>query len=593
MNIVTNEISGIFMLPLASSLSNLNWQVMNELGIVFIPFIYSIVRCFFEARSQGLDEGSPAVLAIKLFEKAFWGYIIVIFLVATPYQSPLKVHHKQYSCSDNPSLISNQFIGANAATTTALAALGADTTISPPFWYGLLHQVSVGINETATSKLSCKKGLTALEVVDTLKKQIPESESVFRSIHSFHKDCYAVAQTALHSAMAKSEPLLHSTNSRSQWSFYPPAYAVGGGLMLSAYDGSYIKGKVLDEISMKVPDTWFDASQKGRTMACNTLAESLYKKIEADLSGGGAFQQDLKKLMDFARMTNPKVSEAEIVHDMVIRVYEGSLSGSASKDTQWKQASFVGGFDLGFLTPQLYESLSKNPNYLEDSFSDGNSSTLMQAFSSTMVTLGGMVTSLVEAPKSHAVSLLLPMIVTILQTILLIALPLLVVLSGYSFVFIFNWSLFYFAITLTPFWLNVGQQIETLLLSLINYSDSLASHALNVYEGSDRDMYLVTSIASTFVYMTPVVWVMLVQIIGNISASTFMNAVSSGAVVGQTGAEKGIGAMSDAGKLIVDKAVDTFRKAKPGDTGLGIPTNMDFGAHQSSNLKGIDNTIKQ
>ena len=114
--------------------------------------------------------------------------------------------------------------------------------------------------------------------------------------------------------------------------------------------------------------------------------------------------------------------------------------------------------------------------------------------------------------------------------------------------FLYNWILLYFAISLVPFWLALSLQLETLLLSMADYSESIDVHIDNIMEQNGVNIYLVSSTAATFIYLIPTVWVMLVQIIGNISGSAFMNMVAGAAVVGQSGAQATTQGMFNTGK---------------------------------------------
>lgn len=564
MNLVTNELAGLFLLPISTTLSVGVWDVVNGLGVVFAPFVVLIVKSFFDARAQGLDEGSPAVLAVKMVEKGFWGYLVVIMFVLTPYSSKLKVDHAQFACRDNPSLISNDLAGATEASEGALAALGVNPSVSPPLFYGFVHQVSTGINEAAISQLSCRKGATGAEVANAIDKLMPDTESLYRSAQSFDQKCFKVAQTKAQTALAQNELLRHPTNNKYGWTFHAPDFASNAQLMESVYDGSYIQEKKYSAMTMDVPDVWFNTQLKGQTADCSALAEDLYEKIEQDVRATDDFAENLEKLQNFASIMNPKVTDSEIVHDMVVKVYESTLTHKPTQAAGWSEAEDNKGWNLGSLFSWQATHFANNVHKWQASNEDFN---LMNTVGSWMVTLGAVGTTISESAKSYAVALMLPLIVVIIQCVLQISLPILTVISGLSYKFLFNWFLLYFSVTLVPFWLNIGLQIETLLLSLSNYSDSLLSHAMNVRDGIDMETYLVSSTSATFVYLVPVIWVMLVQIIGNIAASSFMNAVAGAAIVGQTGAD----VMGDGANKVADAAGDSLGKYLRGKQSWGTP----------------------
>lgn len=569
MQLVTNEMTGMFLLPLANGVGNMVWSILNGIGIIFVPFVYLIIRSFFEAKAQGLDEGSPAVYAIKLLEKSFWGYVIVIIFVLIPTRGELTVEHRQFSCADNPSLLSNDYSMAQNSTANhrVLDVLGARDVSSPSMWVGFLHQLSVGFTETAVSKLSCKRGLTANEVTASLKNQIPQTESVYRSILSFDEQCYNIAQTNIHKAMAEGEVLRSSTSNVQGWHFWPPNYAVDNELMRQAYQGFHLYDRNVNPINMTVPNHWFNHDVKGKTLSCDELAESLYRKIERDMEESDSYAEDISRLLSFSQLTNPSTSESIIKHDMILSVYMSALNERGSKESQWaeeRESSFnARSLYTGLKNALMYSSIGQAVSSSQSAyehFTNKEGPSTLDVVSRQIVALGGLLTSMTETPKSHAAVMMMPIIITLMQTILLVALPLVAVISGYSFKVIFNWSVFYFSVTMSQFWLALGGQVETLLLALLNRGTSLLDHAAVVFQPGMSDSYLVTSIAATFVYMTPVIWIMIVQILANISATTMMNAVASSAVVGQVGAESFFKNTNKAASRVIGE----FKKDKSG-----------------------------
>lgn len=579
MNIVTNELTGMFLLPLAQTMSLGVWDVINGLGLVFIPFLYIYVKSFFEARAQGLDEGSPSVLAIKLVEKSFIGYVVIIAFVLTPISGQFVVDHRQFSCMDNPSLLNNDLAGAGSANSSALSALGVNLDTSPPLYFGLIHQISTGFNEAALSQMTCQKGASANEVVETMKRLIPKTETMAESINSFNQRCYRVAHNKATDAQAENKTINAQTNTKYNWSFQQPDYAASSGIIDSAYKGTLVAGQVNDPLYMEVPDTWFDTSDRGNNVRCSILAENLYDEIEKDLRSDSEYDDDAERMLAFASMFNPSLTPAEVTHDMVIKVFENAVTQQRSQQSRWREGeknytSIIGDFSRDEIDRARERLMSG------EAFDDVGQSA-MNVVTETVVNLGGLITTMSESAKSYAVTLILPMIITIMQSVMLIALPILIVMSGYSWGFIYNWTLLYFSITMAPFWMNVGIQIETILLSMSNYSDSLWSHAMNVassvesgYTNGKAEMYIIGGTAATFVYLTPIIWVMLVQIIGNIAGSAFMNMVSGAAIVGQTGAD-----------LAQNKAEETAKKGYESMKGA-------FGKDQTapdlnSNVKGL------
>lgn len=557
MNITTNEITGLLLLPFASNLADNAWDLVNQLGLVFIPFVIVMIKATFEARSEGLDEGSPAVLAIKLTERFFYGYLLVIVVVLMPTNTPINVTHTQYACAKKPSILSESFANSTGAANDALNAMGLQQTKSPSLWVGLLHQISTGMTETATSQISCSSGATAQEITSILKFAKPTSESVYKSIEYFHNKCYLVAKNLAHDAISTGKTLIHPTDNKYAWSFKRPSFAPNAGLIEGVYDGYYIHGENKGTLTMEVPSIWFDKTKPvGKHQNCSAMANSLYNKIQDDLTTDSSYNDDLAALSSFLNMFN-NASPTEIRHDMTVNVYENVVNGviTANKEeAAFKQAERLKswGFGTSIIPKKALEQAEDTESFAQKYFS-------------TVVSIGAIKQTIFETAKAKAVVVILPMLITVFQAVLIAALPALIVLSGGSAKFIFHWSLFYFSITFSAFFLNVGIQLESLLLSLANYSSSLLAHTMNNDSAGVENAYLVSAAAATFVYLIPVIWVMLVQIIGNISASSFMNAVAGGAMVGDAGAKATTGAI----EKTVEKSIGGKDDNKGTDKGTG------------------------
>ena len=61
------------------------WAVLNDTGIVYVPFFVILLRNMLESRRAGDDEGSAAVQSLKKSETDIVVAIVVMFLAAVPF----------------------------------------------------------------------------------------------------------------------------------------------------------------------------------------------------------------------------------------------------------------------------------------------------------------------------------------------------------------------------------------------------------------------------------------------------------------------------------------------------------------------------
>ncbi|MDF9399158.1 conjugal transfer protein TraG N-terminal domain-containing protein [Vibrio sp. 1180_3] len=585
MNLVTNDVSGLFLLPLGAVISDSAWDIFNGLGLIFFPFIIIFVMAFMEARAQGLDEGSPAVLAVKSVEKAFWPMLITIVLVVMPVNNRLDMSYRQYSCMTNPSLTSNNLTDIEQSSETVLKALGFNGA-SPSIMTGLVHTVSTGVNSALIAGMACTQGASKKEVSQFVDSQAPQSESVYRSIVAFENQCHSLAVSDAREALAQQKTIRVSSDNLNGWSFYPPPFDSEASLMLTAYDGMLIPGEGKAPITITIPNTWFEQSKVGQTMNCSLAGKDLYKKIEDDVLAQDNFTEHAEKMLSYVKLFNGKATASHVKHDLIMVVYNDALKNGSNKwDTPSKSSgdNSIFGFSIPTIAPTNIGIIN---NFISEITTGNNRSieetntSVTQSITNAMVTIGAIYSNLVESGKAHAVALIGPLLVVMVQTILIGALPILTVLSGYSGKFLYNWVLLYFSISLTPFWLNLATHLETILLSLSDYSESIVTHASNIKSGTDMQMYLIATTSAMFVYIIPIIWIMLVQMVGNIAGSSFMTLIAGAAVVGQTGGE----ALASLGQKGAEAGIR-------GSSGNGSNDNDDIGINTPNSYGHQTNTI--
>lgn len=573
MNLVTSDASGLFLLPLGTTLNLTAWDTFNELGLVFLPFMVLFVASWAKAFTQGADEGSAGVLIIKYTEKGFYLYIAVIMIFLTPISNKIDVSYRQYSCLDNPSISSNAMKDINKASDSVLASLGIHSD-SIPLGLGFLHNVFNGINGAAISQMSCSKGASKSEVSRIVANSIPKTESTYLSAREFNEKCYTVAKNVIRRDLATNKEFKNpqDVSEKNGWGFKPANW--GSQLMMDVYDNVHLKagGDLSGVLTMEVPDTWFDATARGSNAKCSVLAESLYSKLESDMTSSSTYAENEKRVLAYTQMFNPKSTKETVKHDLVNIIFDNAVNGDASQQLLWSdaQTSKNVAASLGIATPTTEgEQYLKNMEQFEN-----KEMSIMNSFSNVVVSIGSVFANIEESAKGLAVAMMLPTMVVMTKVVLLGSFPLLVVISGFSGKFIYNWILLYFAISLVPFWINVALQFETMLLSMSDYSESITVHLDNIMEQNGVNIYLVSSTAATFVYLLPTIWIMLIQIIGNVGGSAFMNMVAGAAVVGQTGSQATVQGMLNTGKGLTNMGINQL--GKNSKSGLGqAPQGMN------------------
>lgn len=148
----------------------------------YVAFFFALVRSWWTARNQGVDEGATSVVAIKFLETSFWPMFLCLIFAAIPISTTPTVVYKQYSCLASPSLF-NDLNDSSTATPEALSALNSDKG-AYSLVGGLVHTISTGANESMTSKLSCSSGASRQEV-NIIVKTLIQRQKLSTSLFSF------------------------------------------------------------------------------------------------------------------------------------------------------------------------------------------------------------------------------------------------------------------------------------------------------------------------------------------------------------------------------------------------------------------------
>ncbi len=202
--ILVQEQFGQVIIPFAINLGRTGFDIINGLGLLFIPFIAAYIRAFLESRAQGADEGPASVLAIKMMEKSFVGmlFVLIFFTIPAKY-GEADVEFKRYQCGmgvgENAmdamyNLVPNlEQVGKDIAQTKATLSMGM----------GLVNNVTVGIAESLSGSLTCPKDTAAIEAEVQKSYIAMTDESLVANLKHFNNQCFAPALTRIAEGVAQ------------------------------------------------------------------------------------------------------------------------------------------------------------------------------------------------------------------------------------------------------------------------------------------------------------------------------------------------------------------------------------------------------
>lgn len=562
-----SEPTGLYILPLAMNLARNAYNLIDELNLYLVPFTIMIIYQFFSARAQGQDEGSPAVLALKKVEATGIGMLFVAITFTQPWDSKPNFRFSQYSCSSNASLISADFDTKDITGSNRFAGLGNDIA-NLPIITGVVHDFAAAVNGTLIAKMPCMQGVNVNEVTDDLTAMIPKEEVLLESIKAFNNQCYIPALANVKSEQQKGNPLKYIDSADQATSGLPDnqnqVFRFFSTFMLNAYQGDIANERgsgastINPNLTIATGENWYNTSQRNSKLMCSSVANSLKDEIKQDLYSDSDYANKRKKIKNFVSLYYP-ATDSDIDNEMISVMFQNVVSSiTGSRETSFKEARQ---FATSEFLAQSFPNLEKSGQYIMNA--GGDVDRAGKGFIDSLIFFGGMYKSVEETAKAHAAQLVMPSMVIVALAIIIASIPVISLLSGYSIQVMYQILLFYFGISLVPYWLNVGIMFQTMLSALV--PDGPLSN----------NFFALVVVGHYIIYMTPLIWLFLFQVLGTMAGSLLVNAL---------GASTGMGDQAyKQFQSFVDQAKRTVGKFASGKGGNGAD-DPDWTSKNQKNL---------
>ncbi|GIC77597.1 conjugal transfer protein TraG N-terminal domain-containing protein [Moritella sp. F3] len=461
MTMLVNTAMEAYTITLGFFLNNRIWDLLNMTGIAFIPIIVSVVKAFGQASAGGDDEGNKGIQALKRVEVDFMRIIPVMILCVFPLGPEMKIDTINYAsttCAE--ANITNSITGGgldssvsmynkntgylldprqgNATISTALQRTDISingTAARPQLWFGLVQNMSTRGANALIATIPCESDIVGLSMQIASTKM--KSEDMNGYTGEFAKQCY-IPGIAL---LANKAPLTFKAIDDKIW--------VGHDEFTGVVDGIY------DKIRMKLsPDYWGAMiAQSGAGASTNPIdqVENLnYSK--GDALTDPTCSDGYKVLRSFLKRDFRKELDDIIKDDL--KIARSAMAGSMMHAGQTKEeyleyyqvdprhvASINFDAEKNWLNQLIGRSLlneAKKNNPGESINIDGKTNN--NAFDESVTFVGDLATIFLSAEtygagliEARVQKLAIPMYLLLIQTVFFLAIPILMVFSGYSF----------------------------------------------------------------------------------------------------------------------------------------------------------------
>lgn len=492
------------LLMLGWLIQNALWDVFTQTGLAAIPFIALIVSEWYRARQEGDDEGNKGVLSVNRIETRLYAMALVFLFTCQP------ILTMQLTTVDSDLQRSQQCgtrqISAGQWGESTLNSLDGKVP-SIPVWWAFVHAVSHGVTGAAVAAIPCSTDFQSIRT--ELDLTTIEDPVLQREVGEFQLSCFGPARNRLFQESGSVD------SNRSQdvdW--------IGSNYFLETpgYYDSFHAGR---------PVQGFPYNETRDASRPNTgPGQDGYPTCSEWWSAGGVGLRDrLHDQVDTGLWDSVRsVFSNSDAEDYVIRRMVSPRSGAANGNLN--QAS-VGYRDL-----------------------DGGSG-FWGATVTAGALLGGGMTALPFQSGMDMLKQALPMVQSILVMAVVICLPFVMLISGYSFKVAGVATFGLFATWFLTFWWEVARWMSSNLVELIYKSDaakmSWLSAANNMY-----DRMVLMFVEGTMYMVLPALWVGVLGWAGMSIGGAVGQSVNKGTQdaqgAGKTGGSKGQ-SIASGGKL--------------------------------------------
>ncbi len=436
-------------------INNAFWGILNKTMIAALPFLALILREWYRARGEGEDEGNKGLLSLNRIETALYAMILIYAFAAFPLMNvqfaPANIDQQHLnSCGTRVATGP----GASAGGGAALGGRSAEM----PVWWAVVHAVSTGLTNAGVAALPCQ---TNYQYIRTqLNNTAIQDPKLREELTHFQVWCYGAARAKL---FQTSGAISRRRAEDTDW--------LGSSYFLNTpgyYDSIQAKGPVKSF-------TYDAARDFGRG---TTPAQGGYPMCRAWWSASGhGLEERLRNQIDpsFMNYFYATFSSAS-AQDYAIRALLNNEQGGALGNAD--DVISGGGGSRG-ATESVLGSLA---GYL-----------------------GAALGAIPAEGMKDALARAMPMVQYLLMMALVIALPFLLVFSGYSFKLAGVVTFSYFGLTSLTFWFQLARWLENHLIGML-YSSQTAQLGFVAGLTSSYDANILRIVQVSMLLIFPTFW---------------------------------------------------------------------------------------
>ena len=489
-------------------LTLLGWLLNNGVftlfvgtGLWLIPLIGMVIKIWRDVSKQGDDEGEKGELLIRWLTIELLPAMLIIVLTLAPL-IPISLNNIEYN---ERASVQCGYKVPNAPNKSGYAPFSTtlgDRQARMPIWWMLMHKINKGVTYGMTSILPCQRDLRQIRF--EVQHQKINNPALLTEVQQFVQQCYIPARQKLQTSQLTLTP---AQIRETSW--------LGGKLLINNSE-LYPRFRAQQPISTfpynATRDTALPDTGKGGFPSCDQWWDEngagLKSRLLADVR-----QNFSAQVSDFFNSID---NRDEALLRTLLRVE--NMDVSKGKIYQGYGGSVEGGF--------------------------------WNAVTRLTSTVGSAVGSLAIFPGLDAMRQALPMVQAFMMMALIILIPVITILSGFSIKTVVTLSFVYFALVTTSFWWELARWVDSAMIDILYSSPSHNILNIHFLENAQDDIISNFVMGSLFLVL-PSLWFGAMTWagfnLGNI-ASSFTN----GTRASYEGGSKGGDVAKSAGKAFMD-----------------------------------------
>ena len=523
MMIAVQESTAQVVIPLGISVGYQLYTLINDLHLYVVPFIVMMISEIAKAKSSGNDEGSAAIVALKNIDINFYSMFFVMMLFFIPLEMQTNTSFKSYQCSVNgrTETVDKGFGLPNVGRNPDYGEVFNNVKVA--VGWGVANQLFVGAVESVSGSVPCDPDQAGRE--SELAKSLIKvyDKKLISSSKAFYKQCFHPAIDRVANAVGMNNGtanvLSEPYNTRKNYFFGDNAFSgyrgtnqvpnvSGLNIMINESDwsgsgSSFTQLKTNQTLS---ESTCLDASKELKKEYGHYLNK--HNKHEIDIiyntdklyrNKDGLYPTRNSVIDDYSQQA---FLDAVTNKDIIVSRDLDNVGNSVTKTVTryWNGAKDTTMALLSFLYKPFEGS------YNEDGVKELDNDTLDVAVG-LWHTVSLSVDRFDNNLQSMALYAYLPLLISASLAALYTAIPLLVLISGFSWDGVKNILLVMFYLTTSYYALNIAYFFESLLTTLAN-SEFSSSYDL----GTEHQ--LIMTITNMVAIVTLVIWTVMCSMCG-------------------------------------------------------------------------------